>query len=127
MISVTEAASKKILSNLAKRGKGVGIRLGVKTTGCSGMAYVLEYVDKPGVDPSVTRDHTVAQYPLLLHPEIGAVMKCKGVQLDKGIPVKEQFYTLPGRQLALFMLLFYSILSATPFHLRLLPSKLFYL
>jgi iron-sulfur cluster assembly protein len=46
MISVTDAASAKIISNLTKRGKGVGIRVGVRTTGCSGMAYVLEYVDE---------------------------------------------------------------------------------
>lgn len=46
MITLTEQAHKKIKSALAKRGKGVGIRIGVKTTGCSGLAYVLEYVDK---------------------------------------------------------------------------------
>lgn len=45
MITVSDQAAKKILTNLAKRGKGLGIRLGVRTTGCSGMAYVLEYVD----------------------------------------------------------------------------------
>lgn len=45
MISVTEPAAKKIKQNLTKRGTGIGIRLGVRTTGCSGMAYVLEYVD----------------------------------------------------------------------------------
>ena len=45
MISVTERANKKIQSNLSKRGQGMGIRLGVRTTGCSGLAYVLEYVD----------------------------------------------------------------------------------
>jgi iron-sulfur cluster assembly protein len=47
MIQVTETASKKIQTMLARRGAGVGIRLGVKTTGCSGLAYVLEYVDAP--------------------------------------------------------------------------------
>ena len=47
MISLTEIASKKIQQALAKRGKGEGLRVGVKTTGCSGLAYVLEYVDKP--------------------------------------------------------------------------------
>ena len=46
MITVTDTASKRIKLNLEKRGKGVGIRIGVKTTGCSGLAYVLEYVDK---------------------------------------------------------------------------------
>lgn len=46
MITVTSTASKKIQQNLARRGTGVGIRLGVRTTGCSGLAYVLEYVDE---------------------------------------------------------------------------------
>jgi len=46
MISVTDIASKKIKSNLTRRGQGMGIRLGVRTTGCSGLAYVLEYVDE---------------------------------------------------------------------------------
>jgi len=47
MITVTETAQKKIKQTLARRGKGVGVRVGVKTTGCSGLAYVLEYVDSP--------------------------------------------------------------------------------
>ena len=47
MISLTDAAARKIQQTLARRGHGVGIRIGVKTTGCSGLAYVLEYVDEP--------------------------------------------------------------------------------
>jgi iron-sulfur cluster assembly protein len=47
MITVTNTASKKIQQQLSKRGKGVGLRVAVKTTGCSGLAYVLEYVDEP--------------------------------------------------------------------------------
>lgn len=47
MITVTDTASKKIQQQLSKRGKGVGLRVAVKTTGCSGLAYVLEYVDEP--------------------------------------------------------------------------------
>jgi iron-sulfur cluster assembly protein len=47
MLQVTEPAAKKIQSMLSRRGSGVGIRLGVKTTGCSGLAYILEYVDCP--------------------------------------------------------------------------------
>ena len=46
MINFTETAIKKVSMQLKKRGKGVGIRIGVKTTGCSGLAYVLEYVDE---------------------------------------------------------------------------------
>lgn len=46
MISLTTEAQTKVKTMLDQRGKGVGIRIGVKTTGCSGLAYVLEYVDK---------------------------------------------------------------------------------
>jgi iron-sulfur cluster assembly protein len=45
-VSLTPAAAKHVTKYLAKRGKGVGVRLGVKTTGCSGLAYKLEYVDE---------------------------------------------------------------------------------
>jgi iron-sulfur cluster assembly protein len=47
MISVTPTAASKISRNLERRGGGVGIRLGIRTTGCSGLAYVLEYEDHP--------------------------------------------------------------------------------
>jgi len=47
MVQLTEPAAKKIQNMLTRRGSGIGIRLGVKTTGCSGLAYVLEYVDAP--------------------------------------------------------------------------------
>ena len=53
MITVTDTASRKIQQLLERRG-GAGIRLGVKTTGCSGLAYVLEYVDKYTDEPGVT-------------------------------------------------------------------------
>lgn len=46
MITVTSTAKQKIKQLLERRGKGAGIRLGVKTTGCSGLAYTLEYVDE---------------------------------------------------------------------------------
>ena len=44
-ISLTQAAARHVNRYLSKRGKGLGVRLGVKTTGCSGLAYQLEYVD----------------------------------------------------------------------------------
>jgi iron-sulfur cluster assembly protein len=45
-ITLSPAAAKHVNKYLTKRGKGVGVRLGVKTTGCSGLAYKLEYVDE---------------------------------------------------------------------------------
>lgn len=45
MISLTELAAAKVKTQLERRGKGIGIKVGVKTTGCSGLAYTLEYVD----------------------------------------------------------------------------------
>ncbi len=47
MITLTPLAAEKVQQNLKRRGKGYGIKVGVKTTGCSGLAYVLEYVDDP--------------------------------------------------------------------------------
>jgi iron-sulfur cluster assembly protein len=47
MITITERAANKVKQVIQRRGHGEGIRLGVRTTGCSGMAYVLEYVDCP--------------------------------------------------------------------------------
>ena len=44
-ISLTAAAASHIEQYLSRRGKGIGLRLGVKTTGCSGLAYKLEYAD----------------------------------------------------------------------------------
>ncbi len=45
-ITMTETAASRVKTFLDNRGKGIGLRLGVKTTGCSGMAYVLEFVDE---------------------------------------------------------------------------------
>jgi iron-sulfur cluster assembly protein len=77
MISVTDLASKKIKSNLARRGQGQGIRLGVKTTGCSGLAYVLEYVDSVN-----TEDIAVEQdgYVVVVDPKSLAYLT--GVEID---------------------------------------------
>ncbi len=58
-ISITEHAAQHVAEQLHSRGHGLGIRVGVKTTGCSGMAYVLEFVDKLEVGDSVFEDHGV--------------------------------------------------------------------
>ena len=54
MITVTEAARKKILANLKQRGRGIGITIGIQTTGCSGLAYTLEYADRCNIEHGVT-------------------------------------------------------------------------
>jgi iron-sulfur cluster assembly protein len=54
MITVTDTAKQKIKQLLERRGKGIGIRLGVKTTGCSGLAYTIEYVDNYEAEVGVT-------------------------------------------------------------------------
>lgn len=55
MIKVTENAQRKIEENLKRRGQGIGIRIGVRTTGCSGLAYTLEYLDsRENLDPGLT-------------------------------------------------------------------------
>lgn len=58
-ITLTEAAARHVSRYLSRRGKGVGVRLGVKTTGCSGLAYKLEYVDEQGPEDMVFEDHGV--------------------------------------------------------------------
>jgi iron-sulfur cluster assembly protein len=45
-VTLTEKAANHIKNFIAKRGKGVGLRLGVRTSGCSGMAYTLEFADE---------------------------------------------------------------------------------
>lgn len=58
-ITLTEPAAARVRSFLASRGGGLGVRLGVKTSGCSGMAYVLEFVDEVGDDDVVFEDQGV--------------------------------------------------------------------
>ena len=55
-ISVTKSAAEHAQRHLSSRGKGIGLRLGVKTTGCSGLAYVIECADKIEQDDLVFDD-----------------------------------------------------------------------
>ncbi|KUJ81489.1 iron-sulfur cluster assembly protein IscA [Microbulbifer flavimaris] len=52
-ITMTAAAQEHVARQLTKRGKGIGIRVGVRTAGCSGMAYVLEFVDQAEAEDEV--------------------------------------------------------------------------
>lgn len=58
-ISMTEAAANRVKAFLDQRGKGVGLRLGVKTMGCSGMGYVIEFADEIEETDEVFEDHDV--------------------------------------------------------------------
>ncbi len=58
-ITLSQAAADRVQSFLSNRGKGLGVRLGVKTTGCSGLAYVLEFVDDTNEDDVVFEDKSV--------------------------------------------------------------------
>ena len=58
-ITLTEKAAQHVQKYLVRRGKGVGLRLGVRTTGCSGLAYKLEYVDELAPEDQVFESHGV--------------------------------------------------------------------
>ena len=62
MITVTSKAADRIHHMLERRGCGVGIRLGVKTRGCTGLSYMLEYVDEPQQGDDVIIDNGVSIY-----------------------------------------------------------------
>ena len=79
MISLTEKASEKIKSQLQKRGKGVGIRLGVRTTGCSGLTYTMEYVDKYEAEVGVTN---YAQKDFVVLVDLKSDIYLKGLTMD---------------------------------------------
>ena len=58
-VTLTEAAAWHVSRYIGRRGKGVGVRLGVKTTGCSGLAYKLEYADDIAAEDVIFEDHGV--------------------------------------------------------------------
>lgn len=58
-ITLTETAANRVRAFLANRGKGIGLRLGIKTSGCSGLAYVLEFVDELNPDDNVFEQNGV--------------------------------------------------------------------
>ncbi|WP_316674421.1 iron-sulfur cluster assembly protein IscA [uncultured Tolumonas sp.] len=58
-ITLSDSAADRVKRFLTNRGKGVGLRLGVKTSGCSGMAYVLEFVDEVNSEDQVFDDKGV--------------------------------------------------------------------
>ena len=76
-VTLTEAAARHVSRYLARRGKGVGVRLGVKTTGCSGLAYQLDSVDELAPEDLVFEGHGVK---VLVDPKSLAYLD--GTELD---------------------------------------------
>ena len=58
-VTLNESASDRVKAFLEKRGKGIGLRLGIKTSGCSGLSYMLEFVDTLNEDDQVFEQHGV--------------------------------------------------------------------
>lgn len=76
-VTLSERAAERVRTFLAKRGKGVGLRLGVKTSGCSGMAYKLEFAD--GVDAG---DRTFDSYGVTVLVDPLSLPYLAGTRLD---------------------------------------------
>lgn len=76
-ITLTPAAADRIRSFIDKRGKGVGLRLGVRTSGCSGMAYVLEFADQIEESDMVFEGHGVK---VIVDPK--SLVYIDGTELD---------------------------------------------
>lgn len=56
-IQLTEAAAERVKAQLAKRGSGLGLRVGVRKSGCSGYMYTMDYADEVGEDDAVFEEH----------------------------------------------------------------------
>ncbi|GGJ92488.1 iron-sulfur cluster assembly protein IscA [Pseudomonas matsuisoli] len=76
-VNMTDAAAQHIRRSLDGRGKGEGIRLGVRTTGCSGLAYVLEFVDEIAAEDQVFESHGVK---VIIDPK--SLVYIDGTELD---------------------------------------------
>ena len=76
-VTMTPAASERVKSFMVNRGKGVGLRLGIKTTGCSGLAYVLEFVDDLNEDDQV---FSVDDVKIIIDGK--SLVYLNGIQLD---------------------------------------------
>lgn len=78
-ITMTEVAADRVITFLNNRGKGVGLRLGVKTTGCSGMAYTMEFADEFEETDTVFEDQGVK---IIVDPK--SLVYLDGTELDYG-------------------------------------------
>lgn len=79
-INLTETAAKHIKSSIERRGRGLGVKIGVKTTGCSGLAYILEYVDNEQGQQHCVEHHDIQGVRIYMNPEHRAYLY--GITLD---------------------------------------------
>ncbi|HYT48401.1 MAG TPA: iron-sulfur cluster assembly protein IscA [Burkholderiales bacterium] len=77
MITLTEKAADHVRTFLARRGRGVGLRVGVRTSGCSGLAYKLEFAD--AVNPE---DHQFESHGVNLYVDPKSLQYIDGTELD---------------------------------------------
>lgn len=78
-ITLTDAAADRVKTFMDNRGKGIGLRLAVRTTGCSGMAYVLEFADELDQSDVVFEDNDVK---VIVDPK--SLVYLDGTELDFG-------------------------------------------
>lgn len=76
-ITLTPAAAERVRKFLAERGRGIGLRLGVRKTGCSGFAYVVNYADEQQADDRVFESRGVR---VLVDP--GSLSVIDGTEVD---------------------------------------------
>jgi iron-sulfur cluster assembly protein len=76
-ITITESAAKRVKTFLDDRGRGIGLRVGVKTTGCSGMAYVIEFADEVETEDTIFEDRGVK---IIVDPK--CLIYLDGTELD---------------------------------------------
>ena len=76
-VTLTDSAANRVHSFLANRGKGLGLRVGIKTTGCSGLAYVLEFVDD--ID---THDQMFEQFGVKVFVDPKSLVYLDGMEMD---------------------------------------------
>jgi len=76
-VTMTERAARHVAGFIERRGRGLGLRVGVRTTGCSGMAYKLEYVD--AANP---QDHSFESHGVMIYVDPKSLAYIDGTELD---------------------------------------------
>ncbi|SFR63157.1 iron-sulfur cluster assembly accessory protein [Thiomicrospira sp. ALE5] len=76
-VSLTAAAAQRVKTMIEKRGSGIGLRLGIKKSGCTGFAYVVDYVDEPG-----SSDQVFTHYGVDVYVDAKSLPAIDGMEVD---------------------------------------------